>query len=330
MRTSSRLALGLVLGVLSAAGAVDAKAAENASKIGWLSDSVRSGTQSGLHDVFLDALTDLGYVEGQTVVLEPRDVPRKMESLDALAAELVRDDVDVIVATSGPAALAARRATSSIPIVMAGSVDPVATGIVASLAHPGGNVTGLSVGDPNLTAKRLQLLREIAPRISRVAVLYHPPLPATVMAVNEARSAAARLGLTVVPVEVPGPDALSGAFAAALRLRADSLIAFDDPFTSQNRRRIVELAVKHRLPAAYVLPEYSEDGGLIAYGPNLWAIYREAAVFVDKILKGAQPKDLPVESPTRFELTINLTTAKTLGLTVPPSMRGRADHVIFQ
>jgi putative ABC transport system substrate-binding protein len=134
----------------------------------------------------------------------------------------------------------------------------------------------------------------------------------------------------VVPVEVPGPDALSRAFAAALRLRADSLIAFDDPFTSQNRRRIVELAVKHRLPATYLLPEYAEDGGLMAYGPNFWAIYRQAAVFVDKILKGARPEDLPVESPARLELTINLTTAKTLGLTVPPSVGGRVDHVILE
>ena len=330
MRISWRLALALVLGVLSAAGPADAKPMENASRIGWLSDGVGSGTRSDLPDVFLDALTDLGYVEGQTVILERRDAARNMKSLDALAAELVGDNVDVIVATGGAAALAARRATSSIPIVMAESGDPVATGIVASLTHPGGNVTGVSVRDPNLTAKRLQLLREIAPRISRVAVLYHPPVPATVMAVNEARSAAARLGLTVVPVEVPGPDALSIAFATALRLHADSLIAFDDPFTSQNRRRIVELAEKYKLPAVYVLPEYAEDGGLMAYGPNLWAIYRQAAVFVDRILKGAQPKDLPVESPTRSELTINLTTAKTLELTVPPSVRGRADHVILE
>jgi putative ABC transport system substrate-binding protein len=331
MRISWRLALALVLGVLSAAGPADAKPMENASRIGWLSDGVRSETRSDLPDVFLDALTDLGYVEGQTVVLERRDAARNVKSLDALAAELVGDNVDVIVATSGAAARAARRATSSIPVVIAESGDPAAIGIVAStLAHPGGNVTALSVMDPNLTVKRLQLLKEVAPRISRVAVLYHPPFPATLMAVNEARSAAARLGLTVVPVEVSGPDALSLAFATARRLRADSLIAFDDPFTSQNRRRIVELAVKHRLPATYLLPEYAEDGGLMAYGPNFWAIYRQAAVFVDKILKGARPEDLPVESPARLELTINLTTAKTLGLTVPPSVGGRVDHVILE
>ena len=154
-------------------------------------------------------------------------------------------------------------------------------------------MTGLSVWDPNLTAQRLQLLKEIAPGISRVAVLYHPPFPATVMAVDEARSAAARLGLTVVPVAVSGPVALSIAFATALRLGADSLIAFDDPFTSQNRGRIVELAKKYRLPATYLLPEYAEDGGLMAYGPNLWATYRQAAVFVDKILKGARPERPP-------------------------------------
>jgi putative ABC transport system substrate-binding protein len=331
MRSSWRLALVLVFGVLSAAGPADAKPMENASRIGWLSDGVRSAARSDLPDVFLDALTDLGYVEGQTVILERRDAVRNMKSLDVLAAELVGDNVDVIVATSSAAARAARRATSSIPVVIAESGDPAATGVVAStLAHPGGNVTALSVMDPNLTVKRLQLLKEIAPRISRVAVLYHPPLPVTLMAVNEVRSAAARLGLTVVPVEVSSPDALSLAFATARRLRADSLIAFDDPFTSQNRRRIVELAMKHRLPATYLLPEYAEDGGLMAYGPNFWAIYRQAAVLVDKILKGARPEDLPVESPARLELTINLTTAKTLGLRVPPSVGGHVDHVILE
>ena len=324
-----RLALALVLCVLSAAPAAEAKPAEKAPKIGWLSDGVRSGTQSDLHDVFLSALTDLGYVEGQTVALERRDAAQEMESLDALAADLVSHHVDVIVATSEAAALAARRATTSIPIVMTESGDSVATGLVASLACPGGNVIGLSSVDPDLTAKRLRLLKEIAPGISRVAVLYHPSFPAAVAAVNETRTAAARLGLTVLPVEVPGPDALSSSFAAALRLGADSLITFDDPFTSQNRRRIVELAVKHRLPATSLLPEYAEDGGLMAYGPNLWAIYRQSAVFVDKILKGARPKDLPVGSQTRLELTINLATAKRLGLTVPPSMRGGADHVIL-
>lgn len=329
MRILWRLALTSVLCVLSAAPGADAKSAEKPPKIGWLSDGVRSETQSDFHDVFLGALRDLGYVEGQTVVLERRDAAQKMGSLDALAAELVSHNVDIIVATSDAAALAARRATPSIPIVMTESGDPVATGLVASLARPGGNVTGLSSVDPDLTAKRLQLLKEIAPGISRVAVLYHSPLPATVVAVNETRTAAARLGLTVVPVEVPGPHALSSSFAAALRLRADSLITFDDPFTSQNRRRIIELAVKHRLPATHLLPECAEDGGLMAYGPNLWVIYRQAAVFVDKILKGARPNDLPVESPTRLELTINLTTAKALGLTVPPSIGARVDHVIF-
>ena len=329
MRIPWRPVVALALAVLSAASAADAKPAEKAPKIGWLSDQVGSGSRSDLQDVFVDALTDLGYVEGQTVVLERHDAAQEVGSLDALAEELVREDVDVIVATSSAAVLAARRATSSIPIVMAESGDPVATGLVASLAHPGGNVTGLTSVEPDLTAKRLQLLKEIAPQISRVAVLYHSPFPATIMAVNEARTAAAGLGLTVVPVEVPGPDALSSSFAAALRLRADSLLTFDDPFTSRNRRRIIELAAKHRLPATYLLPEYAEDGGLMAYGPNLWAMYRKAAVFVDKILKGAQPKHLPVEPPTKLELTINLTTAKTLGLTAPASMRGRADHLII-
>lgn len=326
MRIRWKRALTLVLGILSAALSAEAQPPGKAPKVGWLSDGVRSGPH--LHEAFLRGLRDLGYVEGQTVVLERRDAAQKMERLDNLAAELVSHNVNVIVATSGAAALAAKRATTSIPIVMAESGDPVAIGLVASLARPGGNVTGLSLMDPDLTAKRLQLLKEVAPRISHVAVLYHPPFPATVVAVNEARTAAVRLGLTVVPMEVPGPDAFESSFNAALRLRADSLLTFGDPFTSRHRRRIIELAVRYRLPATYLLREFAEDGGLMAYGPNLSATYRQAAVFVDKILKGAQPTELPVELPTRFEFVINLKTAKTLGLPIPPSVRRRADHVI--
>ena len=212
-----RLALALMV-ILTAAGSVDATSTQNAPRIGWLTDGATPAAQSDLQGVFVDALTALGYVDGQTVVLERLDAARQTQSLGARAAELVGRNVRVIVATSGAAALAARRATSSIPIVMVESGDPVATGIVASLAHPGGNVTGLSGADPTLTARRLRLLKEIAPTISRVAVLYQPSFPATVMAVNDARSAATRLGLTVVPVEVPGPDALSSAFTEALRL----------------------------------------------------------------------------------------------------------------
>jgi len=331
MPTARRLALaGVVsaLAILSAASAAEAQPGGKTPKVGWLSDGVRPGLLTDLQAAFLLGLRDLGYVEGQTVVVERRDAGQKMERLQRLAAELVSQNVNVIVATSGAAALAAKRATTSVPIVMAESGDPVAIGLVASLARPGGNVTGLSVMDPDLTAKRLHLLKEVAPRISHCAVLFHPPFPATVVAVNEARTAAVRLGLAIVPMEITGPDALENAFNAALRLRADALITSGDPFTSRHQRRIVDLAAKHRLPAMYLWREFAEGGGLMAYGPSLSAMYRQAAVFVDKILKGAQPRDLPVEQPTRFEFIINLRTAKTLGLTVPHSVLVRADQLI--
>jgi len=319
---------GLGLSVLAAPLVSEAQPGGKTPKVGWLSDGVRPGVLTLLHQAFLLGLRDLGYVEGQTVVVERRDAGQKMERLQGLAAELVSQNVNVIVATSGAAALAARRATSSIPIVMAESGDPVAIGLVASLARPGGNVTGLSAMDPELTAKRLHLLKEIAPRISHCAVLFHPPFPATVVAVNEARTAAVRLGLAIVPMEVSSPDALENAFNAARRLRADALITSGDPFTSRHQRRIVDLAAKHRLPAIYLWREFAEGGGLMAYGPSLSAMYRQAAVFVDKILKGAQPRDLPVEQPTKFELAINLKTAKILALTIPQTLILQADHVI--
>jgi len=302
--------------------------AVKAPKVGWLSDGVRGGLRSTLHEAFLAGLRDLGYVEGQTIIVERRDATQKLDRLEKLAAELIGLNVNVIVATSGAAALAARRATTSVPIVMAESGDPVAIGLVTSLARPGGNVTGLSAMDLELTAKRLHLLKEVAPKSSHVGVLFHPPFPMTVAAVAEARTAGVRLGLTIVPMEVPNADALDTAFNAALALRADSLLLFGDPFTSRHQRRIVDLAVKHRLPAMFFWREFAEGGGLMSYGPNLPATYRQAAVFVDKILKGAHPKDLPVEQPTKFELVINMRTAKALGLTIPPSLLAQADQVI--
>jgi len=297
-------------------------------RVGWLSDGLRTGSQPSLHEAFLQGLRDLGYVQGQTVIVERRDAAEKMERLDRLAAELVSHDVTVIVATSGAAALAAKRATTSIPIVMAESGDPVAIGLVASLGRPGGNVTGLSVMDQEITAKRVQLLREIAPRVSRIAVLYHPPFPATLLTVNEARAAATRLGLIVIPMEVSAPDTFETAFDAVIRQRADALLTPGDPFSHRHQRRIIDFAKKYRLPATYLFRDAAEAGGLMAYGPSLSAMYRQAAVFVDKILKGAKPADLPVEQPTKFELVINLKTAKALGLTIPQALFQRADRVI--
>src|SRR6267142_3429039 len=315
MPTARRLALaGVVsaLAILSAASAAEAQPGGKTPKVGWLSDGVRPGLLTDLQAAFLLGLRDLGYVEGQTVVVERRDAGQKMERLQRLAAELVSQNVNVIVATSGAAALAAKRATTSIPIVMAESGDPVAIGLVASLGRPGGNVTGLSVMDQEITAKRVQLLREIAPRVSRIAVLYHPPFPATLLTVNEARAAATRLGLIVIPMEVSAPDTFETAFDAVIRQRADALLTPGDPFSHRHQRRIIDFAKKYRLPATYLFRDAAEAGGLMAYGPSLSAMYRQAAVFVDKILKGAKPADLPVEQPTKFELVINLKTAKAL------------------
>ena len=324
----TRVTVAVIAFLVLAPFVSEAQPAAKAPRVGWLSDGVRAASHPSLYEAFVQGLRDLGYVETQTIIIERRDAGGKTERLDRLAAELVSHNVNVVVATSGAAALAAKRATTSIPIVMAEAGDPVAIGLVASLGRPGGNVTGLSVMDPEIAAKRMQLLKEIAPRVSHIAVLYHPPFPATVVAVNEARAAATRLGLSVIPMEVLSADRFEEAFNTAIRQRADALLTSGDPFSHRHQRTIIDLAAKHRLPAAYVLRDSAEAGGLLAHGPSLPAMYRRAAVFVDKILKGAQPRDLPVELPTKFELVINLRTASVLGLTIQPSVLGRADRVI--
>ena len=323
-----RFLLTSLAGAFAAPGAAGAQPAGKVPKIGWLSDGVRVGLRSYLHDAFIRGLLDLGYVEGQTVTFERRDAAQKMDMLDALAAELVARNVDVIVATSGAAALAAKRRTTVIPIIVAESGDPVAIGLVASLARPGGNVTGMSLTEPQLTAKRLQLLKELAPRISNVAVLFHMPFPATLLALNEARAAAPQLGLAITPMEVVGPRAIEAAFSATIRQRADALLTSGDPFTARYRGPIISLAARHHMPATYALREFADDGGLMAYGPNLAGVYRDTAVFVDKVLKGAKPAELPIQQPTKFEFIVNLKTARALGLTIPPSLLLRADQVL--
>jgi putative tryptophan/tyrosine transport system substrate-binding protein len=322
------LAVVLALGFALVTLAAEAQQVAKTPRVGWLSDGVRTGAQPSLHEAFLQGLRDLGYLQGQTIIIERRDAAQKMERLDRLAAELVSHNVDVIVATSGAAALAAKRATTSIPIVMAESGDPVAIGLVTSLGRPGGNVTGLTVMDQEITAKRVQLLTDVAPRVSRIAVLYHPPFPATLVTVNEARAAATRLGMIVIPMEVSAPDTFEAAFDAAIRQRADAVLTPGDPFSHRHQRRIIDFAKKYRLPATYLYRDAAEAGGLMAYGPSLSTMYRQAAVFVDKILKGAHPRDLPVEQPTKFELVINLKTAKALGLTIPQTLLLQADQVI--
>lgn len=270
----------VVLAILMAPLATHAQAPANISRVGWLDDGMRAD-KAYLREAFLQGLRDLGYVEGQNLVIEHRGAERQLERLPALAAELVRLQVAVIVTTGGvPATRAAQRATSTIPIVMAEAGDPVGGGLVASLARPGGNVTGLSVMDPGLTEKRLQLLKEVAPTIAHVAVLYNPSFPATVVMMRDAQAAAPTLGLRILPMEVQAADELDTQFAAMLSLGADAVLTFGDPFASMLRTHIVDLAAKNRLPAMHVLRDFVQGGGLMAYGPSFPNLYRRAAYYV--------------------------------------------------
>ena len=276
---------------------------------------------------FRQGLHDLGYVGGQSVAVLPHwaDVPQRFSEL---AGDAVRNNVDVIVTEGTPAAQAAKRATGTIPIVMATSGDPVAVGLVASLARPGGNVTGQSILSPDLNGKRLELIKDLVPGISRVAVLLNPTNPVHAVDIKTAHAAAKVLGISLDVLEVRGPDDFEPAFQAATAQGDGALLALVDPFITRNRARVAQLAIGSRLPAVYGLGGFAEAGGLANYGPDLADMFRHAALFVDKILKGAKPADLPVEQPTKFEMVINLKTAKALGLVVPQSVLARADEAI--
>jgi putative tryptophan/tyrosine transport system substrate-binding protein len=279
-------------------------------------------------EAFRQGLRDLGYVEGRNIVIEYRYADERYERLPALAAELVRLKVDVIVSHGTPGPLAAKQATSAIPIVTTTAGDPVAAGLVASLARPGGNVTGLSFMAPEMGGKRLQLLKEILPGLSRVAVLWNAANPYASLVVREMEIAATTLGVQLQSLVLRGPDDFAGALAAAATGRAGALTVVEDPLMTTRRSQIVDFAAKSRLPAIYGPKEFVDAGGLMSYGVNAADMYRRAATYVDKILKGAKPADLPIEQPTKFDLVINLKTAKALGLTIPPSLLGRADEVI--
>ena len=267
-------------------------------------------------------------MEGQNVVIEGRYSEGRAERLPELAAALVRLKVDVIVAGATPPVHAAQAATASIPIVMPNHSDPVGSGLVASLARPGGNITGLSIINPELTGKRLELLRQIVPGASRVAVLWNPTSEVHPRMVKEAETAAAALGLQLRRAQARGHEDYEGAFSAIVGSRAEAVLVLGDLTFWIHRGRLAELAAKHRLPAMFAQREHVEAGGLISYGPDLRDNYRRAALYVDKILKGAKPTDLPVEQPTKFELIINLKTVKALGLKIPPPVLMRADEVI--
>jgi len=273
-------------------------------------------------------LRELGYIEGRNILLEYRWAQGKLDRLTDLATELVGSKVDVITTLSTPAALAARNATTTIPIVFTAVGDPVGAGVVPSLARPGGNATGSSLLATELSAKRLEVLREIVPGISRVAMLWNDTNPGMVLRAHEAQDAATKLGVVVRSIGVHDLIDFEAAFAAIERGRADALLTLVDPFTREHRKRIVDFAAQRRLPAIYEAREFVESGGLVSYGPSLVAIQRRAAEYVDKIFKGAKPADLPVEQPAKFELLINMKAANALNLTIPPSIILRADEVI--
>ena len=280
------------------------------------------------HAVFFDALRALGWIEGKNVVVERRQGDNRPEKLHEAAVELVNLNVDVIVALGTLGPLAAKRATTTIPIVMANAGDPLGSGLIASLARPGGNVTGMSLMAPDLGGKRLELLKEALPRFARVAVLWNSANPYPAIVFNETKAAGQALGVQVHSLEVRSPGEFSGAFAATQSLRPDALIVVEDPLTVSHRKLIVEFAADHGVPALYGLKEFAVDGGLVTYGASLADLYRRAAGYVDKIFKGAKPADLPVQQPTKFEFIINLRTAKALGLELPPTLLARADEVI--
>jgi putative ABC transport system substrate-binding protein len=277
---------------------------------------------------FRQGLRELGYVEGKNLAIEYRFAEGKLDRLPALAAGLVRHKVDIVVAVGGPSVQAAKKATETIPIVMTNAGDPVDQGFVASLARPGGNITGLSSLTTDLAGKRLELLKEIVPKLSRLAVLWHPDAIGSTLSWKESQLAAREQGLQLQSLEVRDPEDLEGAFQAASKERAQALVALRSPIVAIERKRIAELAIKNRLPAIYDDRAYVEAGGLMSYGTNQADLYRRAAVYVDKILKGAKPADLPVEQPTKFEFVINLKSAKQIGLKIPPNVLARADRVI--
>ena len=309
--------------------AAEAQQTVTVARIGYLAPNLAASRH--LPEALRQGLRELGYVEGRNVVIEYRDAEGKFERLPALAADLVALKVDVIVPGGTPAALAAQQATGTIPIVFAGPADPVTSGLVSSLARPGGNITGLSSFAPELVGKRLEQLKQAVPGVRQIVALWQPGgLGArTDQAVlKEAEAAARALGLRLQFVEARHPSNFDEAFSEIARARAGALIVLPGSMFLQERRRLIGLAAKNRLPAVYPWSEAVASGGLMSYGPNTADLFLRAATYVDKILKGAKPSDLPVEQPTKFELVINLKTAKMLGLMIPPSLIARADQVI--
>jgi putative ABC transport system substrate-binding protein len=319
----------LALSILAAPLTAWAQLAAKAPRIGYLTGNLASGRD--LQEAFLQGLHDLGYVEGRNVTIEYRDAQGKYDRFPALAADLVALKVDVIVVTNTPAALAAKQATQTIPIVLGWVVDPVSSGLVTSLPRPGGNVTGLSTLAREVVGKRLELLKQAVPGATRVAVLWHPGDygERTEREMHQEEDVAARaLGVRLQVLEARGPEDFGRAFSDMARTRADAVAVQSTNVFFIERRRLVDLVAQNRLPAIYPTREFVDAGGLMSYAANTADLLRRAATYVDKILKGARPADLPVEQPTKFELVINLKTAKAIGLRIPPSLLQRADDVL--
>ena len=297
-------------------------------RIGLLETSSPSPARVRLWETLRQRLRELGYLEGQNIAFESRFGEGKADRLPGLAAELVALKVDLIVTSGTPASLAAKQATRTIPIVMAQLADPVGAGLVASLGRPGGNVTGLTTQDADLGGKRLEMLLQVVPRVSRFAVLIDETSLGSMLIARGTQVAAQSLGVQLQSLGVRGPEELDRAFSAMKEARAGALIVESSSLLFTSRTRLADLALKNRLPTMFAQREYTEAGGLMAYAADFSDLFRRTATFVDKILKGAKPADLPVEQPTKFELVINLKTAKALGLTIPPSLLQRADEVI--
>jgi putative tryptophan/tyrosine transport system substrate-binding protein len=300
----------------------------NVYRIGFLTAGASGARNTPGLPAFVGGLRQLGWIEGKNLLFEDRYAENRLDRLPGLAAELVRLNVDVIVAAGTLAPLAAKHVTLTIPIIMTSAGDPLGSGLVASLARPGGNVTGMSLMAPDLGAKRLELLKEVIPELARVAVIWNAANPYPALVFKETENAARRLKIEVQSLEVRVPEDIESALEAAVQNKANALITVEDPLTQNDRKQIADFAVKNRLPTMSGLSEYVDDGGLLSYGADLADLYRRAAGYVDKIAKGAKPSDLPVEQPTKFELVINLKTAKALGLTIPPGVIAIADAVI--
>ena len=327
MRKTGVFSLVLVVVLLAVAIIAEAQQPTKIPRIGYV-DAGSPATTGHRAQAFMQGLNELGYADGQNIVIDYRWSEGKLERLPGFVAELIRSGVDVIVSSATPAIRTAKEQTTTIPIVMAGVTDPVGNGFAASLARPGGNITGLTHVSPDLTGKRLELLKEVVPRLLRVAVLWNPNQPGQSTAFKDMQAAAQSLKVTVISIEVRNREEIERVPFDTGKARLQALFELPDPLTFFNRKLIVEFAAKHRLPAMYSFREYVDAGGLMSYGTSFPDLFRRAAVYVDKILKGAKPADLPVEQPKKFEFIINLKAAKQIGLTIPPNVLARADRVI--